>query len=110
MAKLADLWSTGTTELPAALRKRLRTSNVLWMPSAVIANTRLTWGAKILYSVLLNQSWTAPVVAASHGELARAIGASVRATRNYVDELRQARLIALQTRPGKPSLYSVARQ
>jgi hypothetical protein len=110
MAKVADLWSRAAPQLPAALRKQSRISHALWIPSAIIANTTLTWGAKILYSVLLNQSWTAPVVALSHAELAREIGASVRATRNYVHELRRARLIALQTRPGKPSLYSVARQ
>ena len=95
--------------MSAALRKQLQTSDVLWMPNAIIADTKLTPGAKFLYSVLLNHSWKAPIVCPSHGALAREIGASVRATRNYIDELKRAKLIALQTRPGKPSLYSVAR-
>jgi hypothetical protein len=108
MAKVADVYSP-TIELSAALRKQLRTSDVLWMPNRIIADTKLTPGAKFLYSVLLNQSWREAVVNRSHSTLAREIGASVRATRNYIDELKRAKLIALQTRPGKPSLYTVAR-
>lgn len=78
------------------------------MPAALIADTALTPGAKFLFSVLLNQSCKVPEVCQTYRELAREIGASVRATRNYVDELQRAKLIALQTRPGKPSVYSIA--
>jgi phosphoserine phosphatase len=91
------------------LRKQLQTSDVTWMPNTIIADTKLTPGAKFLYSVLLNQSWRTTVVSPSHQALAREIGAPVRATRNYVDELSHAKLITLQARPGKPNLYSIAR-
>lgn len=106
MAKVADLYPA-TTTLSAALREQLITSDVLWLPTTIIANTDLTPGAKFLYSVLLNQSWKAPVVCPTHGALARQIGGSTRATRNYIAELQQAKLISLQTRPGKPSVYSL---
>ena len=106
MAESADLYS-GTIELSVALREQLQTSDVLWMPNVIIADTKLTPGAKFLYSVLLNQSWKEPIVCPSHSALAREIGASVRATRNYIDELRRSKLITLQTRPGKPSVVSL---
>ena len=109
MAKVADVFPAARLNLSAALRTQLQTADVLWVPTAIIADTKLTSGAKFLYSVLLNHSWREAAVCPSHGTLARAIGASVRATRNYIDELKRAKLIALQTRPGKPSLYSVVR-
>jgi hypothetical protein len=109
MAKIAEVVPAGNLALSAALRKELRTSDVLWMPNTIIANTKLTPGAKFLYSVLLNQSWKGPIVCPSHKALAQEIGASVRATRNYIDELTHAKLITLQPRPGKPSLYAIAR-
>ncbi len=108
MAKAAEVYAS-TIELSQALRTQLQTSDMLWMPNTIIANTKLTPGAKFLYSVLLNQSWKTPIVSPSHGHLAREIGASVRATRNYIDELSRAKLITLQPRAGKPSVYTVAR-
>src|SRR5262245_38637690 len=105
MAKVADVFPATISD---TLRKHLRTSDALLMPTTIIADTKLTPGAKFLYSVLLNQSWKEATISPSHGSLAREIGASVRATRNYIDELREAKLISLQTRPGRPSLYSVA--
>jgi hypothetical protein len=106
MAKVADVYPA--PKLSAALREQLQTSDVLWMPNTIIADTKLTPGAKFLYSVLLNRSWKGSVVSPTHGALAREIGASVRATRNYIDELTHAKLIALRPRPGNPSLYSIA--
>jgi hypothetical protein len=55
MAKAADVYAA--PELSAALREQLQTSDVLWMPNTIIADTKLTPGAKFLYSVLLNHSW-----------------------------------------------------
>jgi len=107
MAKAAEVYPRTTIKLSAALREQLQTSDVLWMPNTIIADTKLTPGAKFLYSVLLNQSWKNLIVSPSHKVLAHEIGASVRATRNYIDELTHAKLITLQTRPGKPSLYTV---
>jgi DNA-binding Lrp family transcriptional regulator len=43
------------------------------------------------------------VISPTHGELAREIGASVRATRNYIDELKREKLIAGATCAGFPS-------
>ncbi len=100
MAKVADVFPAGRLELSAALRTQLQTADVLWVPNAIIADTKLTPGAKFLYSVLPNHSWKGSVVSPTHGELAREIGASVCATRNYIDELTHAKLIALQPRPG----------
>lgn len=109
MAKVAVVFPAANVALSPALRKQLQIADVLWMPSAIIAHTKLTPGAKFLYSVLLNQSWRQLIVCPTHGALARETGASVRATRNYIDELTRANLIAVQPRPGKPSVYMVAR-
>ena len=108
MAKAAEVYSVGKLFLSEELREQLRTSAVLWIPNEIISDAKLTPGAKFLYSVLLNQSWKEAVVSQSHRALASEIGASVRATRNYIDELKRAKLIALQMRPGKPGLYTVA--
>lgn len=108
MAKAAGVLDSSIIAFPKALRAQLQATDVLVMPNTIIADRGLTPGAKFLYSVLLNHSWRNRIVSPSHRTLAREIGASVRATRNYIDELTRAKLVTLQTRPGKPSIYGVA--
>jgi hypothetical protein len=109
MAKGADVFPATETGLSPALHRQLEGVNVLVMPTTIIADNRLTPGAKFLYSVLLKQSWNGESVCATHAALAHLIGASVRATRNYIDELTAAKLLTMESRAGKPSCYRVTR-
>lgn len=80
--------------------------NSTLIPIAILHHQKLSPGAKLVYSKLLNYGWAgAP---ANTKRLASDLGISPRSVRNYVAELRSARLLEVQTHPGKASLYTVS--
>ena len=76
------------------------------IPLAILHHKTISSGAKLVYSKLLNYAWVGG--AGNHKRLAADLGLSPRAVRNHVDELRKARLLRVQTRPGKPNVYTVS--
>ena len=76
------------------------------IPLAILHHKTISPGAKLVYSTLLNYARVGG--AGNHKRLAADLALSPRAVRNHVDELRKARLLGVQTRPGKPNIYTVS--
>ena len=76
------------------------------IPIAILHHQTISSGAKLVYSKLLN--YASSDTHTRNGRLAADLGISPRALRNYVAELRQAQLLKVQMRPGKPNVYSLS--
>ena len=81
-------------------------ANSTLIPIAILHHQTISPGAKLVYSKLLSYAWAG--AAASNKLLAGDLGISPRGLRNNVAELRDAHLLEVQTRPGKPNVYSVS--
>ena len=106
MANAATLrtYPAGTIAINGPARLDRARSTVI--PLAILHHKSISSGAKLVYSKLLNYAWAG--AAGSNKRLATDLGMSPRAVRNHVVELRKARLLEVQTRPGKPNVYTVS--
>jgi hypothetical protein len=73
------------------------------LPLAIIANKEIGPGAKLLYSKLLDYAQRGET--ATNNRLAPDLSVSPRSVRNYMAELKSARLVEVHRHPGKPNSY-----
>ena len=87
-------------------RAQFGQSNSTLIPLAILHHQVISPGAKLVYSKLLN--YASAGAPASTKRLAADLGISPRGVRNHVAELRHARLLQVETNPGKANLYTVS--
>jgi hypothetical protein len=103
MAKVADVFPAAKFERSLALHDGLEASDLLWMPTTIVAHTKLTPGAKLTYSKLIEYARGREV--ATNNRLAADLVVSPRSVRNYIAALRAAGLVEVRRHPGKPNSY-----
>jgi hypothetical protein len=86
-------------------RTRFGAADSTLIPIAILHHQSLSPRAKLVYSKLLNYAWVG--TSASTRRLASDLGFSPRGVRYCIDELTAARLLSVETRPGKPNAYAL---
>ena len=70
------------------------------IPVGVLCNQDLTFGARLLYGLLTRYQAHTPNAAPNQNDLARDLGCTARAVRNYLTELRAAELLMTEPHVG----------
>ena len=86
-------------------RTRFDAADSALIPTAILHHQSLSPRAKLVYSKLLNYAGIG--TSASTKRLASDLGISPRGVRYCIDELTAARLLFVETRPGKPNAYAL---
>jgi hypothetical protein len=78
------------------------------VPNYVLTDTRLSFGARLTYAILLSYAWNKGSCFPGQKRVAEDLGVSDRTVRTYLHELEELGLISWkQQGPSKPNLYTI---
>jgi len=78
------------------------------LPNRVLKDTRLSFGARLTYAVLLSYEWGKSSCFPGQDRIAEDLGISARSIRTYLYELKELGYISWKQQGlNKPNLYSI---
>ena len=78
------------------------------VPNVILKNSRLSFGAKTIYGLLLSYAWYNDNVFPGQGTIARDAGTSRQTVNKYIRELADAGFLSIQRRGlGKTAIYTL---
>jgi hypothetical protein len=78
------------------------------VPNYVLTDTRLSFGARLTYAILLSYAWNKETCFPGQKRVAEGLGVSDRTVRTYLHELEEHGLISWKHQgPSKPNLYTI---
>ena len=78
------------------------------LPNRVLKDTRLSFGARLTYAVLLSYAWDKDSCFPGQNTMAEDLGVSVRSIRTFLHQLKKYGYISWKYQgPSKPNIYSI---
>ena len=78
------------------------------LPNRVLKDTRLSFGARLTYAVLLSYAWDKESCFPGQNTMAEDLGVSARSIRTFLHQLKEYGSISWKYQgPSKPNMYSL---